>query len=66
MQDLFRHLRIHARKKKMNEDEICYIHKIAYTKTIEEEPIPFYGIKRFVTYECPMCNTKVEEVHDKD
>tara|TARA_R100000900_G_scaffold98285_1_gene76074 strand:- start:477 stop:629 length:153 start_codon:yes stop_codon:yes gene_type:complete len=50
----------------MNEDEICYIHKIAYKKTVEEEPIPFYGIKRFVTYECPMCNTKVEKTDDED
>jgi len=50
----------------MKDVEICYIHKIAFTKTVEEEPIPFYGVKRFVTYECPMCSMKVEEIHDQD
>ena len=62
MQDLFRHLRIHARKKKMNSDEICYIHKIAYTKTVTEEPIPFAGVMKFVTYKCPMCASSEEEI----
>ena len=60
MQDLFRHLRIHTRKKKMKDENICYIHKIAMTKHVEEEPIPFLGIKKFVTYKCPMCNISVE------
>ena len=60
MQDLFRHLRIHTRKKKMKDENICYIHKIAMKKHVEEEPIPFLGIKKFVTYKCPMCNIPLE------
>ena len=46
----------------MNPDEICYIHKIAYTKRVTEEPIPFAGIMKFVTYECPMCENPMEEI----
>ena len=45
----------------MKDDEICYIHKIAFIKEVEEEPIPFYGIKKFVTYRCPMCTINIEE-----
>ena len=60
MQDLFRHLRIHCGTKKMKDDEICYIHKIAYTKTVIEEPIPFAGMTKFITYKCPMCVMPIE------
>ena len=61
MQDLFRHLRIHCGTKKKKDDEICYIHKIAYTKTVIEEPIPTVGITKFITYKCPMCVMPIEE-----
>ena len=37
MQDLFRHLRIHTRKKKMKDENICYIHKIAMKKHVEDK-----------------------------
>jgi predicted RNA-binding Zn-ribbon protein involved in translation (DUF1610 family) len=30
------------------------------TKKVEEEPIPFLGIKKWVTYECPMCGNVIE------
>ena len=30
------------------EDEICYIHKMAFVKHEVEEPIPFAGIVKFV------------------
>ena len=46
----------------MKDDEICYIHKIAYTKTVTEEPIPFAGIMKFVKRKCPMCEFPIEEV----
>ena len=46
----------------MSEDDICYIHKIAYTKTETEEPIPFAGVMKFVTYKCPMCTNPIEEI----
>jgi hypothetical protein len=45
----------------MLDDEICYLHKIAYTKIIEEEPIPFMGVTRFITYECPMCEMRIDK-----
>tara|TARA_A100001015_G_scaffold315174_1_gene426342 strand:+ start:1644 stop:1793 length:150 start_codon:yes stop_codon:yes gene_type:complete len=41
--------------------EICYIHKVAMSRKVHEEPIPFYGIKRWVVYTCPMCNGTVEK-----
>ena len=44
----------------MSEDDICYIHKIAYTKTVTEEPIPFAGVVKFTTYKCPMCTHPIE------
>ena len=44
----------------MKDENICYIHKIAMKKHVEEEPIPFLGIKKFVTYKCPMCTIPVE------
>ena len=50
----------------VTDDEICYIHKVAFTKTVEEEPIPFFGVKQFVTYECPMCKMRIEKIYDKD
>jgi len=62
MQDLFRHLRIHARKKKLKQEDICYIHKIAYTKVEQEEPVPFAGMVKFITYKCPMCDSPMEVV----
>ena len=62
MQDLFRHLRIHCGTKKMKDDEICYIHKIAYTKTVTEEPIPFAGVVKLTTYKCPMCSHPIEGI----
>lgn len=31
------------------------------TKHVEEEPIPFLGIKKWVSYYCPMCNVKIED-----
>jgi len=40
---------------------ICPIHKIAYTKTESEEPIPFAGMVKLTTYKCPMCVIPVEE-----
>ena len=40
---------------------ICPIHKLAYTKTETEEPIPFAGVMKFVTYKCPMCVVPIEE-----
>ena len=40
---------------------ICPIHKIAYTKTETEEPIPFAGMVTLTTYKCPMCAVPVEE-----
>ena len=46
----------------MSEDDICYIHKIAYAKTETEEPIPFAGVVKLTTYKCPMCATAVERV----
>ena len=46
----------------MSEDDICYIHKIAYTKTVTEEPIPFAGIVKLTTYKCPMCATPMEGI----
>ena len=45
----------------MKDDEICYIHKIAYPKTVTEEPIPFAGVVKLTTYKCPMCAIPVEE-----
>ena len=45
----------------MSEDDICYIHKIAYTKTETEEPIPFAGVVKLTTYKCPMCVNPIEE-----
>ena len=61
MQDLFRHLRIHTRKKKMKDENICYIHKIAMKKIEQEEPIPEYGIYRYIEYKCPVCLTTCVE-----
>ena len=46
----------------MSEDDICYIHKIAYTKTVTEEPIPFAGVVTLTTYKCPMCATSIEGI----
>ncbi len=43
------------------DDDICFIHKIAYTKTITEEPIPTVGMTKFITYKCPMCVMPIEE-----
>ena len=40
---------------------ICPIHKIAYTKTELEEPIPFAGMVTLTTYKCPMCAIPIEE-----
>tara|TARA_R100000084_G_scaffold104177_1_gene60593 strand:- start:25 stop:195 length:171 start_codon:yes stop_codon:yes gene_type:complete len=40
---------------------ICPIHKIAYTKTETEEPIPFAGVVKLTTYKCPMCTVPIEE-----
>ena len=54
MQDLFRHLRAHTRKRKMDDDDICYIHKIAFVPRESVEPIPFAGEVKFVDYVCPM------------
>lgn len=62
MQDLFRHLRIHCKTKMEKEEiKICYIHKVAMKAKHHEEPIPFYGIKKWVTYKCPICNTEMIE-----
>ena len=41
---------------------ICPIHKIAYTKTETEEPIPFAGVVKLTTYKCPMCATPIEGI----
>ena len=46
----------------MKDDEICYIHKIAYTKTETEEPIPFAGVVKLTTYKCPMCAYPIEGI----
>jgi len=43
------------------DDDICFIHKVAYTKTIIEEPIPTVGMTKFITYKCPMCVIPIEE-----
>ena len=43
------------------DDDICFIHKVAYTKTVIEEPIPTVGITKFITYKCPMCVMPIEE-----
>ena len=43
------------------EIKICYIHKVAMKAKHHEEPIPFYGIKKWVTYKCPICNTEMIE-----
>ncbi len=40
---------------------ICPIHKIAYTKTETEEPIPFAGVVKLTTYKCPMCANLYQE-----
>ena len=39
------------------EDEICYIHKVAFVPIEEEEPIPFAGVIKFLEYKCPMCES---------
>tara|TARA_R100000541_G_scaffold12981_4_gene21748 strand:- start:2656 stop:2817 length:162 start_codon:yes stop_codon:yes gene_type:complete len=44
--------------------QICYIHKIAIREVIEEEPIPFAGIVKFVEYKCPMCESSFESIRD--
>jgi len=44
--------------------EICYIHKIAVQEIIEEEPIPFAGIVKFVEYKCPLCQSKSERIEE--
>ena len=44
--------------------EICYIHKIAIKEIIEEEPIPFAGIVKFVEYKCPMCESSFKSIRD--
>jgi len=50
----------------MQEDlKICYIHKIAMSEIIEEEPIPFLGIKKFKSYRCPMCSN-LQEFEDEE
>jgi len=36
---------------------ICYIHKVAMKKIEQEEPIPEYGMYRYVEYKCPICLT---------
>ena len=61
-EDLFRHLRTHVGNKRMKQEDICMIHKIAYTKTVMEEPVPFAGIMKFVKRKCPMCEFPIEEV----
>ena len=40
---------------------ICYIHKVAMKKIEQEEPIPEYGIYRYVEYKCPVCLTTCVE-----
>ena len=42
------------------EDEICYIHKIAFVPREVEEPVPFGGMMKFVDYVCPMCESMRE------
>ena len=39
----------------MDDDDICYIHKIAFVPRESVEPIPFAGEVKFVDYVCPMC-----------
>ena len=46
------------------EDDICYIHKVAFVKKEVEEPIPFAGIMKFVEYGCPICETKPDNIRD--
>ena len=40
---------------------ICYIHKVAMKEVQHEEPIPEYGIYRYVEYKCPICFTTCVE-----
>ena len=46
------------------EDKICYIHRIAVQEIVEEEPIPFAGIVKFVEYKRPMCESSFESIRD--
>lgn len=46
------------------EDDICYIHKVAFVKKEVEEPIPFAGIMKFVEYKCPICQTTSDNIRD--
>ena len=46
------------------EDDICYIHKVAFVKKELEEPIPFAGIIKFVEYKCPICQTTSDSIRD--
>ena len=63
-QDLFRHLRVHCKTMKEQDRKIvpiCYIHKVAMKKIEQEEPIPEYGIYRYIEYKCPVCLTTCVE-----
>ena len=44
------------------ENEVCYIHKVAFVATEEEEPIPFAGIVKFLEYKCPICESRSQDI----
>jgi len=46
------------------DDNICYIHKMAFQKYIIEEPVPFAGIIKFVEYKCPVCQSKPDYIEE--
>jgi hypothetical protein len=48
----------------LKDDNICYIHKIAFQKYIIEEPVPFAGIIKFVEYKCPVCQTTPDYIEE--
>ena len=44
------------------DDEMCYIHKVAFVPIEEEEPIPFAGVIKFLEYKCPMCESRPQDI----
>jgi len=38
-----------------DELELCWLHKIKLIKKVKEHSIPFHGIEKDVTFECPLC-----------
>ena len=46
----------------MSNDEICYIHKMAYIKTERKEELPYAGVIKLTTYRCPLCASSIEGI----